>query len=136
MGSQKVQIKDDKENLQKDKETLEEHVETLKIESTELSNAANHTARSNERVKVEMEGKRIQIEQLHDEISRYREATAAAAEKGNRCEETEEALQGRVILAEENLRETEQELRRVEEKCAQVMPLLEQATWSPTKDIK
>ena len=137
MVSQNAQTGEDKENLQTDKETLEEQVETLKIENTELSDATKYTAGSNERVKDEMEEKRLQIGQLQDEISRCKEAeAAAAAETGNRCEETEEVLQGRAALAEENLREAERELQRVEEKCAQVMTLMEQAIWSPTKDIK
>ena len=135
--SQNAWTGEDRENLRKGKETLEEQVETLKIENTELSDATKHTAGSNERVKVEMEEKQIQIGQLQDEISRCTEAeAAAAAETGNRREKTEEALQGRATLAEENLRETERELQRVEETCAQVMMLLEQAIWSPTKDIK
>ena len=97
-------------------------METLKIENTELSDAAKFTAGSNERVKVEMAGKRIPIGQLQDEISRCKEAEAAAAAKTeNRREETEEALHGRATLIEENLREAEPELRQVEEKCAHVM---------------
>jgi hypothetical protein len=125
-----------REELQKDKEALMEQVEALRRENAELSDATKHTAGSNERARGEMEEKRIQIEQLQDEISRCKEAEATSAETGNRHEEAEDALQGRVILAEENLREAEQELQRVEEKCAQVMTLLEQAIWSPAKDIK
>ena len=67
--SQNAQIGEDKARLQKEKETLKEQAETLKIENTELPDATKHTAGSNERVKDEIEGKRIQIEQLQDDIS-------------------------------------------------------------------
>ena len=90
-----------------------------------------------------MEKKRIQIEQLQNEISRCKEAEIVAAEAENRCEDTEEALQSRVTKAEETLedalqelQEVREELQRAEERCTQVTRLLEQATWSPAKDIK
>ena len=105
-----------------------EHAEAelkSKIEQMKVAVKTAERSGSNERVKAKMEEKRIQIEQLQDEIARCKEAETTAVEAESRCEGTKEALQGRVILAEENLREAEQELQRVEEKCAQVTMLLE-----------
>ena len=92
LTSQNTQIREDGERLQRMVETLEQQVETLRIENTELSDAAKHTAGSNERAGEEMEKKRIQIEQLQNEISRCKEAEIVTAEAENRCENIAEAL--------------------------------------------
>ena len=71
-----------REELQKDKEALMEQVEVLRIENAELSDATKHTAGSNEQARGEMEEKRIQIEQLQEEISRCKEVETIATEGG------------------------------------------------------
>ena len=70
------------DELQKDKEALMEQVEALRRENAELSDAAKHTVGSNEQARGEMEEKRIQIEQLQEEISRCKEAETIATEGG------------------------------------------------------
>ena len=123
------------EDLKKDRESLKEQAEALKKENAELSDAARHTAGSSERAKAEMERKQTQIEQLQGEVARCKEIEATAAEK-DMCEDTREALLGRLKVAEDSFREAEQELQRADERCAQATMLLEQAMWSPAKNIQ
>ena len=123
------------EDLRKDRESLKEQAEALKKENAELSDAARHTAGSSERAKAEMERKQTQIEQLQGEVARCKEIEATAAEK-DMCEDTKEALLGRLKVAEDSFQEAEQELQRADERCTQATMLLEQATWSPAKNIQ
>ena len=70
------------DELQKDKEALMEQVGALQRENAGLSDAAKHTVGNSEQARGEIEEKRIQIEQLQEEISRCKEAETIATEGG------------------------------------------------------
>ena len=121
-------------DLKRSIESLKEQTETLKIEKAELSDASKHTAGSNERAKAELEAKQTQIEQLQGVVARCKESEAAAAAEGMGAQD--EDLLGRLKATEDSFQEAEQELQRANERCAQVKILLEQAIWSPAKNIQ